>query len=63
MLKIFGTIGPSCFEEETILKMFEMNMTGMRLNLSHVDLVDCKEWIHNFHEAAKKNGCDSGIVD
>lgn len=56
MLKIFGTIGPSCFEEKTILKMFEMNMTGMRLNLSHVDLVDCKEWIHNFHEAAKKVG-------
>ena len=28
MLKIFGTIGPSCFEEETILKMFEMNRDG-----------------------------------
>lgn len=56
MLKIFGTMGPSCFEEEIIQKMFEMDMTGMRLNLSHINLVDCKEWTHNFYQAAKKAG-------
>lgn len=55
-INIYGTLGPSCYKKETIKKMFELGMTGMRLNLSHVDLKDCNEWISNFHEAARS--CD-----
>lgn len=52
-LNIYGTLGPSCYKKETIQKMFLLGMTGMRLNLSHVDLDDCEAWISNFFEAAK----------
>lgn len=33
-------------------EMFKAGMTGMRLNLSHVDLSDCIEWLEEFHWAA-----------
>lgn len=55
-LNIYGTIGPSCFKKETIQKMFELGMTGMRLNLSHIDLVDSEVWINNFFDGAKGAG-------
>ena len=31
--------------------MIELGMNGIRLNCSHVSLVDAKEWIDALHEA------------
>lgn len=55
-IKIYGTFGPSCYEEETLKKMIEAGMTGIRLNLSHTNLIDSKEWIENLKNASKKTG-------
>lgn len=56
IVKIFGTLGPACHETKMIEEMFQMGMSGMRLNLSHVDLEDCKDWIHHFRLAAQNCG-------
>lgn len=51
-LEIYGTLGPSCYQEKTLIQLFKAGMNGMRLNLSHANLWDKKEWIDNFHNAA-----------
>lgn len=55
-IKIYGTFGPSCYKEETLKQMIEAGMTGIRLNLSHTNLVDSKEWIENLKAASKSTG-------
>lgn len=63
-LEIYGTLGPSCKDEETLYKMFLSGMTGIRLNLSHVNLEDVQEWIEYFHKAAKRaNIVPSLLID
>lgn len=52
MTQIYGTFGPACKEQAVLREMFEAGMTGMRLNLSHVDLVDSAVQIEAFHAAA-----------
>lgn len=52
-LEIYGTLGPSCANEAIIKKMFSLGMTGMRLNLSHCNLWDRKDWLDAFHNATK----------
>ena len=51
--EIYGTLGPSCCNQETIEQMFRVGMTGMRLNLSHCNLNERKDWIAAFHHAKK----------
>ncbi len=46
--EIFATFGPSCKDRETLRKMVEAGMTGMRLNLSHMTLPEAKEYIDNY---------------
>lgn len=53
-MEFYGTLGPSCGEEEVLYKMFEAGMTGMRLNLSHKPLAACSDWIHRMQSAAKR---------
>lgn len=48
-LEIYGTLGPSCKDETIIKTMFELGMTGIRLNLSHCNLWDRKEWIDHYN--------------
>lgn len=50
-MKIYGTIGPACCRKDTLLRLFEKGMTGIRLNLSHGNLSECEEWIKNIQEA------------
>ena len=61
-LEIYGTLGPSCCKQETIEKMFQVGMTGMRLNLSHCNLEDRKDWIASFHHAQKKLGINAQFL-
>ena len=51
--EIYGTFGPACGDRTTLEAMFRAGMTGMRLNLSHTDLVDAAEQIAAFHDAAE----------
>lgn len=55
-LEYYGTLGPSCAKEETLIAMLEKGMTGIRLNLSHRSLRESEEWIRMYQEAAKKAG-------
>lgn len=52
--KIYGTIGPACQETDTLVRLFEEGMTGIRLNLSHTSLRDASEWIAHIHEAYRR---------
>ncbi|MCR5558441.1 MAG: pyruvate kinase [Butyrivibrio sp.] len=62
MIDIFGTLGPSCENEETLAAMFAEGMTGMRINLSHVMLKDCADKIQRIQSAAKANGIEPKIL-
>ena len=42
--EIYGTIGPACAREEILTDLFCLGMTGIRLNLSHTGLEECREW-------------------
>lgn len=48
MVDVFGTLGPACKNIEVLDAMFENGMTGMRINLSHTLLFDCKDEIEKF---------------
>lgn len=61
-LEIYGTLGPSCQDEETLYQMLKAGMTGIRLNLSHVDLVDVQDWIDHFHAAAKRANVEVDLL-
>lgn len=52
--KIYGTIGPACQDTDTLVRLFEAGMTGIRVNLSHTSLKDAAEWISHIHEAYRR---------
>ena len=62
MPDILGTLGPSCENEETLRAMFAEGMTGIRINLSHVMLKDCRDKIHRIQSAARTNGITPKIL-
>ena len=55
-MEYYGTLGESCMEEKTLEEMFRTGMTGVRMNLSHQNLDECRSGIENMHRAAKR--CD-----
>jgi len=62
MTQIYGTFGPACAVQSTMEAMFRAGMTGMRLNLSHVDLSGSAAMIKAFHGAAKAAGVEAQLV-
>ena len=56
MVQIYGTLGPACSGTETLARLFEAGMTGVRLNLSHVGLPGAAEQIRRLHAAARQCG-------
>ncbi len=56
-IELFGTLGPSCHERDTLVSMIQAGMNGIRLNLSHGSLKQCEEWIEALHEAEELCGC------
>ena len=62
MIDIFGTLGPSCDNEDILEAMFKEGMTGIRINLSHVMLADCKDSIKRIQAAAAKCGVTPKIL-
>ncbi|MCI9138101.1 MAG: pyruvate kinase [Lachnospiraceae bacterium] len=59
---IYGTIGPACGNQETLTEMFRLGMTGMRLNLSHTELEECREWTNLMKESAHSAGKQSKLL-
>ena len=60
--QIYATFGPACAEEDILKLMIEAGMTGMRLNLSHTTLPDSRQYIENYHNAAKEKGVQTQIL-
>ena len=44
----------ACATKEKIRTMFLSGMTGMRLNLSHSNLDDCKDWLQQYYEVSER---------
>lgn len=55
-LQIYGTLGPACSDAETLARLFEAGMTGVRLNLSHTGLPAAAEQVERLHAAARRHG-------
>lgn len=56
MVKIFGTFGPNCADQETLERMIEEGVTGMRVNLSHTTLQGCRDRVENYRAACEAKG-------
>ena len=48
-MEFYGTIGPACAKPETLQRMVEAGMTGIRMNLSHGPLSAHKDWLDIIH--------------
>ncbi len=44
-IKVYGTLGPACADEQRLREMLEAGMDGIRLNLSHGDMEQNRPWI------------------
>lgn len=53
-MQYYGTLGPACGNVETLKKMFEAGMTGVRMNMSHGDLDANGHWLELLFEAARQ---------
>lgn len=61
-IEIYGTIGPACAEEKKLEKMFRSGMTGIRLNLSHAELEECRAWTNIIQAAAQAAGVQHKLL-
>lgn len=66
--KIYGTIGPACFDYDTLVRLLKKGMTGIRINLSHMNLSEAVNWIENIHGAWNQvfrgeTKCDSSDME
>ena len=62
MVQIDGTLGPSCADPQILRQMFELGMTGIRVNLSHTSLRGAAEPIGRIHEAARSCGRQARLL-
>ncbi len=50
-MDFYGTIGPACAQPETLRRMVDAGMTGIRMNLSHGSLAQHADWLEMIHAA------------
>ncbi len=62
MPALYGTLGPRCADTETLEKMLDAGMTGIRLNLSHRSLLESAAWIEAFWQAAERTGTKPELI-
>lgn len=62
MPDIYGTLGPKCSNAETLARMLENGMTGIRLNLSHVTLREAAPQVAALHEAERLSGIRAQLL-
>ena len=56
MIRIYGTMGPSCEKQEVLERMLREGMTGIRVNLSHTTLEQSKERVESYRRACEAQG-------
>ncbi len=61
-MEYFGTFGPNCHTGEQLKALLEAGMTGIRLNLSHKNLEECREWILAYQEAQAELGMAARLL-
>ena len=54
--EIYGTLGLSCANAEVLCDMLLQGMTGVRLNLSHMSLIEAEPMLTTLRSAEKKSG-------
>ena len=64
-MEYYGTLGQSCSQKDTLVKLFQAGMTGARLNLSHTGLAACSQLLreHYFPAAQETNVAPHLIID
>ena len=62
MTEIFGTLGPACADEGTLIQMFEAGMDGMRLNMSHTTLQKSSVLLETYRHAAAASGKEAELL-
>ena len=56
-MEFYATLGAACQKRETLEQMFRAGMTGIRLNLSHTSLAQCRPLLESrFFPAARAAG-------
>ena len=56
-MEFYATLGTACSRRETLEDMFRAGMTGLRLNLSHTSLKECRPLLESrFFPAARTAG-------
>ena len=56
-MEFYATLGTACSRRETLEDMFRAGMTGLRLNLSHTSLAQCRPLLESrFFPAARAAG-------
>lgn len=61
-MEYFGTFGPKCHTKEQLKAVLEAGMTGIRLNLSHKNLEECKDWLRAWQEAQAELGITGRLL-
>ena len=61
-MEIYGTLGPACARADTLARMLELGMTGLRLNLSHITLAGAEDWLEELEKAAALSGVRPGLL-
>ena len=58
-MEFYGTLGQSCAQFDTLLRMFQCGMTGARLNLSHTSLAACTDLLQTvYFPTARRAGVE-----
>ena len=61
-MDFYGTLGPACCLHPVLSRMYEVGMTGVRLNLSHGMLREHANWLYVASSAAKALGKPTKIL-
>ena len=60
--KLYGTLGPSCADVDTLRALLRAGMRGVRLNLSHGTLAQSAPWIDALHAACAAEGVECELL-
>ena len=61
-MNIYGTLGPACSSVQTLERLLDAGMTGMRLNLSHCGIDEAAPMINALHRAAENRGVKAELL-
>ena len=61
-MEYYGTLGPGCKEPETLKRMLQAGMTGLRLNLSHGSLPRQASFLAAWQQAREETGSNAGLL-